>query len=424
MMSAGRAALVVAGGAVTIAVVPSAILGSSRASGLAVVLRSVLNDGPVARSTIARRSGLSPAAVTRHTADLAALGLIRELPTAAAVGRMGRPHTPLDIDVDRHVTAGLHIAATHSTLALLDLRGRVVAQDRLPHRDRDPVAVLTAAARRLPRFAAAHAAGRAVLGVGVAAGGWVDPDRGVIMEHHPLGWHDVPAGDLVAAETGLPVRVDSHARALLRAEQLFGQAGTAGSVVHLFVGHVVDAAIVTGDTVHHGPRAAAGDIAHQPLGDPATRCPCGRMGCLQATVSDRAVSDRAVRARIVPVPSLPMVVEAARRGDPAARRLFRERAAALGAAVALLLDVLNPEVLVVTEAGLVYLPECLDVLRGEVRRRSHVRVDPADVVRAPSFHPDDLRAMAAGAVLLDAVYANPAVTEDLADRYFPTRGLT
>lgn len=399
------------------------VTGSTRATGRASVLRTVLAQGPVARSTIARHTGLSPAAVTRHTADLAAFGLIREVPAEPTEKRMGRPHTPLDIELDLHVATGIHIAATHCTLAVVDLRGRVVAQERLPHRTGDPTTVLRAAARRLSGFVDEHANGREPLGVGVAIGGWVDPELGLLVEHHPLGWRDVPVRDLVAEHTGLPVRVDSHARALVRAEQLFGLVGSADSVVHLFVGNVVDAAIVTGDAVHHGPRSAAGDIAHQPLGDPTVRCPCGRLGCLQATVSDRAFADRAVFRGIIGEPSMAVLLDAAVRGDPAARQLFRDRATSLGGAVALLLDVLNPEVLMVTEAGLLHLPDCLDVLHAEVRRRSHVCACPEAQVRVPGFPPGDLLAVTAGTVLLDLVYTNPAAMEQFGNRRFPIRGL-
>jgi hypothetical protein len=86
--------------------------------------------------------------------------------------------------------------------------------------------------------------------------------------------------------------------------------------------------------------------------------------------------------------------------------MFRERARLIGAAAALLLDLLNPELLVVTEAGVVYLPECLEDLRAEVSERSRVCGDPARSVIATSFGEDAL-AVAAGAVVLDAVYASP-----------------
>ncbi len=72
----------------------------------------------------------------------------------------------------------------------------------------------------------------------------------------------------------------------------------------------------------------------------------------------------------------------------------------------MLLDLLNPELLVVTEAGTVYLPECLEDLRAEVRERSAARGDPGRSVIATSFGGDALP-VAAGAVVLDAVYANP-----------------
>jgi predicted NBD/HSP70 family sugar kinase len=69
-------------------------------------------------------------------------------------------------------------------------------------------------------------------------------------------------------------------------------------MLHLFVGNVVDAAIVTGGTTHRGARSAAGDVAHLALGDPAISCPCGRSGCLQATVADQAWAHRAWRAGV------------------------------------------------------------------------------------------------------------------------------
>jgi predicted NBD/HSP70 family sugar kinase len=141
-------------------------------------------------------------------------------------------------------------------------------------------------------------------------------------------------------------------------------------------------------------------------------------------VSDRATVDKAMAERIITVPSLSTLIEVAQHGDPAARRLFHDRAISLGGAVALLLDVLNPEVLMVTEAGLIHLPDCLDLLHEQVRRRSHVGADPTRQVRTPSFAPDDLLAVAAGTVLLDVVYTNPASTENLAGRHFPVRGLT
>ncbi|GAB3897060.1 hypothetical protein GCM10029964_079350 [Kibdelosporangium lantanae] len=234
-----------------------------RGTAAAVLLGAVLRHGPVARSTIARLTGLSPAAVTRNCAALADLGLLTEATTAIPYQGIGRPHVPLDIDTSRYIVAGLHIAHDFCTLALLDPRGCVRARLEVPHRDPgDPEDVLATAADRLLRLHAEQLPGHVPLGLGVAAGGWVDTEAGVLVEHASLGWQGIRVRDALTARTGLPVRVDSHARALARAEQLFGAAGQRESMVHLFVGNVVDAAIVTGGTPHRGSRSAAGDVAH------------------------------------------------------------------------------------------------------------------------------------------------------------------
>ncbi|HEX4223193.1 MAG TPA: ROK family transcriptional regulator, partial [Pseudonocardiaceae bacterium] len=379
----------------------------SRASGAATVLRAVLERGPVARSTIARSTGLSPAAVTRHTAELAAGGYIRQLPQQVASGGIGRPHLPVDIDLDRQVVAGVHIAVGHTTLGILDLRGNVLAQESLPHTESTPPSVLNAAAQRLAGFVRRHSGGRVLLGVGVASGGWVDPARGVVVEHAPLAWREVGVREVFARHTRVPVVVDNHTRALATAEQLFGQARTAASAVHVFVGNVVDAAIVTGGTVHRGPGSAAGDIAHQPLGDPDIRCECGRYGCLQATVSSAAIAARAARDGIIARPSFSALLAAAKAGDPAASNVFRRRAEVVGGAVALLLDVVNPDVLVITEEGILFLPECLATVRDVVRARSRVGVDSGRQVVGSSFPATELLAVAAGTVALEAVYRDP-----------------
>src|SRR5580658_9722978 len=74
------------------------------------VLQAVLDYGPVARSTVARLVGLSPAAVTRLSADLIGAGLLRESAQGAGAKSVGRPHVPLEIDTSRQVALGLHIA--------------------------------------------------------------------------------------------------------------------------------------------------------------------------------------------------------------------------------------------------------------------------------------------------------------------------
>jgi predicted NBD/HSP70 family sugar kinase len=362
-----------------------------RRTSASVVLRSVLEHGPVARSTIARLTGLSPASVTDYCARFTELGLVREAAAPRRSRGVGRPHVPIDLDDSRFVVGGVHVAVPYSTVALLDLRGRVVAEREVKHAgDTDPYGVLARAADGLAALLDG-APGSRPLGVGFAAGGWVDRDSGTVVEHPLLG------------RTGLPVHVDGHARALVNAERLFGRARGSRSVLHLFVGNVVDAAFATNDEVHHGPRSQAGAIAHLPVPGGTEPCACGRTGCLQAELSERTLCRRARAAGVVDGVNPTHVVRAAQAGDPVAVRLLTDRARMTGRAVGLLLDVLNPETVVVTELGTLSRPDCLDALREAAGSER-----AADVVPT-SFAPSVL-AVAGGSVALDVLYRDPLGT--------------
>ncbi|WCD96871.1 ROK family transcriptional regulator [Streptomyces sp. HUAS 31] len=374
-----------------------------RRTSASVILRSVLEHGPVARSNIARLTGLSPASVTDHCARLTRLGLIREAAAPQQSGGVGRPHVPIDLDDTRFVVGGVHVAVPHTTVALLDLRGRVVAERELKHTgDMDPRDVLDRAADGLAALLDA-AQGSRPLGVGFAAGGWVDRDSGVVVEHPLLGWREVPVRDVLGARTGLPVHVDGHARALVNAERLFGRARGSGSVLHLFVGNVVDAAFATGDEVHHGPRSQAGAIAHLPVPGGTETCHCGRVGCLQVELSERTLCRRARAAGVVEGTNPRHVLRAAQDGDPVALRLLTDRARMTGRAVGLLLDVLNPETVVVTELGVLSREDCLAALRDAVGSERAAAV-------APTSFADSVLAVAGGSVALDVLYRDPLST--------------
>jgi predicted NBD/HSP70 family sugar kinase len=224
------------------------------------------------------------------------------------------------------------------------------------------------------------------------------------VEHPVLGWRDVAVSEIMAAATGLQVRVDNHSRALARAERAFGDVRARASIVHLLVGNVVDAAFATGDTVHTGPRSAAGAVAHLPVPGRSEPCACGGHGCLEAAVSSQTLARQAAQAGIGG--GFAGLLDAALAGDHQALDLFRDRARLVGAAAAVLLDVLNPELLVVAEAGTAQLPDCLEVLRDEVLARSALTGNQGRNVVATSFARDALP-VAGAAVILDDVYANP-----------------
>ncbi|KPC58548.1 ROK family protein [Streptomyces chattanoogensis] len=379
-----------------------------RAANAAAVLRAVLDHGPVARSGIARLAGLSPAAVSRQCTDLARLGLIREMPELGAAGAVGRPQIPVDLYPGHGggpVAAGVHIGVPQSTFCLADLRGRVLARQAFRHDGIAASALPDEVGRALAAFLARRTAGGRLLGVGAAIGGWVDPGNGTVVRHDALGWHHHPLGAELRRYTGLPVRIDNHARAVAQSELLFGRPAARRSMLHLFVGNVVDAALAIAGVVHRGPGSGAGEVAHLPVPESTVECPCGRTGCLEATASDTALARHAAARGIVPEPSAALLVDAAAAGDRRADALLRKRARAVGRATGLLLDVLNPELVVVTEQSSLLDPEYLDEIRSAATDHSHVCDDPERIV-VPHAGPAVLP-VAAVTVLLNPLFRSP-----------------
>ncbi|RFU87567.1 ROK family transcriptional regulator [Streptomyces triticagri] len=393
-----------------------------RGANAAAVLRAVLDHGPVARSRIARLAGLSPAAVSRQCTDLTRLGLLREMPELVAPGAVGRPQIPVDLHpgtAGGPLAAGVHIGVPQSTFCVADLRGRILARGSFRH-EGVPAGVLPdRVGRALAEFITPYVGGGRLLGVGAVLGGWVDPGRATVVRHDALDWHRLPLGAELERHTGLPVRMDNHARAVAQSELLFGRPEARRSLVHLFVGNVVDAAVAIAGVVHRGPRSAAGDVAHLPVPDSTVVCPCGRTGCLEATVSDTALAREAVARGIVPEESAALIVDAAASGDRRADELLRQRARAVGRATGLLLDVLNPEQVVITEQSSLLEAEYLAEIRAAAVAHSHVCDDPERIV-VPHAGPAALP-VAAVTVLLNPLFRSPLQTLGKTDAMAPSQ---
>lgn len=393
---------------------PERIGGRRGPESAGAVLRGILDHGPVARSNLARLTGLSPASMTGITASLLAHGLVREVPEAAGPPGFGRPHVPLDLDAERVTVLGVHFSVPFVTVALLDIRGRVLARNEVAY-DRPSLAEAVGLAAAAVAELRADNAWLQPLGIGCAIGGWVDASRGNVIEHAKLGWRDEPLADALAAATGLPVQLERHGRALLRAEQLIGSHAMRAreSIVQLFVGNVVDAAFSFRGQMHHGPRSASGTIAHMPVAvDPTgvagvEACSCGRDGCLEATVSEATLLRRAagIGVRATRVSEL---AELALAGDERLVEMFVARSRIVGRAAATLLDLFDPAVLTVVEAGMLWIPQAREALLAEVSLGSGVHDDAAHLVAGSSF--EDPLAVAGGAVLLDRLYDAPLAT--------------
>ncbi len=223
-----------------------------------------------------------------------------------------------------------------------------------------------------------------VLGVGIGSPGPLDTTRGVVLLTPNLGWHDFPLRDRVRDAVGLPASLDNDANCAIFGEWWQGAARGARNVIGLTIGTGVGGGIVLDGRLYHGASDIAGEFGHMSIDSTGRRCNCGNYGCLEAYASGTAIAARAREGLRAGVDSVlaayadgdparftaQTVYDAATGGDEFALDVIKDTARFLGAGVASLINIFNPEVVVicggVTEAG----DRLFTPLKAEVRRRA------------------------------------------------------
>jgi predicted NBD/HSP70 family sugar kinase len=375
-------------------------LGRSNA---ASILSAVLTDGPIARAEIAARVGLTRATVTRVTNRLIELGLLVE--ESPRRDNPGRPLIPLAMAGGDRAAISVHLGAHESRVGLVDLRGNILLELRDQYPDKDPEHLVEIVASRVASLVVEHGPSKRILGIGASIGGWVRPETGVVVRFEPLDWRDIPLAALLADATRLPVLLDQFARGLARAERMFGVARDLQDVLLLWLGSVVDSALVHDGDVQRGPDGAVGIIAHFPVrGSVDDSCPCGRVGCLGRTVTDEALLAEAHRRGLVsPETTIRELIRLADVPGTGVAELVTEIAEITAEAAAAMADLTNPSAVLV--AGLLTTtPTFLPAFRKQLVARA-VLGDAVEV-RQSSFG-DMAPTAASAAVLLGHFFADP-----------------
>jgi len=237
---------------------------------------------------------------------------------------------------------------------------------------------------KLARASMAAARGKEIAGLGIGSPGPLDTTTGVVLLTPNLGWVNFPLRDRVAGALGMPATLDNDANCAIFGEWWRGAARGASHVVGLTIGTGIGGGIVLAGRVYRGKSDIAGEIGHMTIDLNGRRCKCGNYGCLEAYASGPAIAARAIEGIEAGADSsLPryvngdlaritaqIVYEAAHDGDGYALEVVHDTAKFLGAGVANVVNIFNPEVVVicggVTLAGdKLFLP-----LRSEVKRRA------------------------------------------------------
>ncbi|PWI45720.1 ROK family transcriptional regulator [Streptomyces sp. ICBB 8177] len=313
----------------------------------------VLTAGPISRTRLAKRLGLSPSTVTRMLPPLLDAGYLRE-EGARATGP-GRPQRLLSVNPERHLVAGVKLTPTHVAAVVTDMGAQVLARAACPVADHTGPTVLSTAARVVRDLLAdvPDAAGR-TLGVGVGMSGHVDTAQGVCRYSGLLGWYEVPVAAPLAEATGLPTTVANDANALAVAERWFGGGRDVDTFAVVTVGPGIGCGLLLDGALFTGATGIAAEFGHIPVDPAGPVCGCGRRGCLESLASTCAVLAR-LRQAGVDCQDLAQAVRLARDGRGpdarAARAAFAAAGDALGRGLATLCNLLNPARIILAGEG-------------------------------------------------------------------------
>ncbi|HET9500355.1 MAG TPA: ROK family glucokinase [Marmoricola sp.] len=262
------------------------------------------------------------------------------------------------------LTIGIDIGGTKLSGGVVDEEGTLLASSRRESPARDPRAIVEAVKQLVAELRASDDVdGDAVEAVGLAAAGYVDADRSMVIYAPNLAWRNEPLRDLVSAATGLRVVVENDANAAAWAEYVHGAGQGARTLLMATIGTGIGGGIVHDGALLRGGNGGAAEIGHIRLVEAGRLCPCGLRGCWEAYGSGTALTLEArQRAAVQPEKarmllelaggdaqaiSGPMVSAAAQRGDPVAIEAFDVIERRIGEGVASLSAVLDPDVVVI-----------------------------------------------------------------------------
>lgn len=328
------------------------------------ILLTLLHSGPLSRVELAERIGLSSTTITNLTSELISEGIIQEQEHSQVTGHrsVGRPRTMLMLVPDARYAIGVHIGVGLYRVAITNLYAEII-QSQKQHFDVAAPAeqvIETIAGTIKEQMRQSGIEKKRVLSIGVGASGLVDHEQGINVYAPRLQWRDLPIRTQLEAALECPVFVENNVRSMALAEALFGR-GQGTDILAFVYGRIgVGAGFIVKGSIFRGSGAGAGEMGHTTmLPDSGELCTCGNRGCLETLVSEPVLLHRA-QQHLEDLPgshleqlvhdaggtlTIDTVFEAARQGDPVLTQIIDAQAAYLGTALANLVNVLNPELI-------------------------------------------------------------------------------
>ncbi len=387
-----------------------------------LVLNLIKSRGPISRVELARISGLSPATISSITGDFIDMGLVHEMGQGESTG--GRRPVMLRLNHKAGFVVGVKLMEHKVATAVTDLDAEVLyhqvatlkTDGRRSRRSPEPEKLLQELTRVIEStIDESHVEPERLLGIGVGMAGVVDAEQGLSRFSPFFGWEGVQIAQPLADHFGLEVYLENDVNTLTIAEQWFGYGHGVDHFLVVTVGRGIGAGLVANGQFYRGAIGGAGEVGHMTLALDGPLCACGKRGCLETLASDGAILRRAREAlelgeiQSIPRrgdPTLEDVVAAAEAGDAGAVRILAEAGRWLGIGIANLVNILNPQLVIVAGEGVRVGEWRLQPMREAILEHSfNGLAEDLQILIEPSG--DETWARGAACLVLGRLFASP-----------------
>jgi len=335
---------------------------SIREMNLSTVLFCLQERTALSRTRLAQLTGLNKTTISSLVEELLEQRLVHEIGLDTSSG--GRPAVLLGLNPRAGCVIGVELGVDFVSVILTDFVGQVIWREQVETNPAHPQDVIISQAFDLVDKARAvnEAQNDRLLGVGLTIPGMVDIEKGVLLFSPNLQWRDVALRQLFMNHTGLPVVVDNDANAAALGEYFFGAARRVQNFIFLSIGVGIGGGLFLDGQLYRGSSGIAGEIGHaNMMADRSRPCRCGNRGCWETSGNQYALVERvralleAGRSSIIsnlddkekkPL-TLSIIAQAAAANDDVVQEALAETGRAIGVGIANLVNILNPEMVII-----------------------------------------------------------------------------
>jgi len=326
-----------------------------------LVLKIIWEHSSISRSDIVNKTNITAATVSRIVKKLISYGFVKEVGYCESNG--GRKPIMIELNPKAAIVIGIDIEIDEINGVLVDLKGNIIGRETVKNKEVEQEKILKKVKDVIHQLMSVnnYEFKEKIIGIGIGMHGLVDYYKGISIFPPAFGWSNVPVAEIIHDEFNLPVILENNVRALAQGEKWFGVAKKMKNFICLNVGAGIGSGIFTNGNLYRGASMSAGEIGHTVVDEDGPLCVCGNYGCLDSVATISALIDKTkkiirqgaeskiynmVNGKLDEV-NEDIIFEAAQKDDPIALQVLRDNGRYLGIAIANIINLLNPEAVII-----------------------------------------------------------------------------